>query len=676
MRIYLSLILYLVSSHAMAQETSNQFTKRFETDISVCDPEMGKVQVDVDRYGAVGSAINGFDAGHQHYDLFDDFPDQGYVKTVYEWMPFLCAKTAAGTASGTWLSNDEFNAETVIREENGEVFSEFTTNGVQVNLRYKLNCTVLEYCYTFTNVSDQVLQTVSITPYLDGDLYFGEGGLSNDYGATASGQHRILWTFDESIDPSFSSTNAFISISGLGMADDFLNSYEIGSFSDQRSRIANTDDGCHVLRNDINKREENIDVNHDHITDNGFDVTLALRYDIGPLSPGERSAELCYALQWGKDLCMDDDADEICLINDNCPDVASIDLTDDDQDGIGNICDDSNDLDHVLDVVDNCPFVSNTDQLNTDNDAFGDLCDDDDDGDGYLDVIDNCPLISNENQFNIDRDAFGNACDDNDDNDGHLDSTDNCPLISNEDQLNIDQDTFGDLCDDDDDNDGHLDGTDNCPLISNEDQLNIDQDAFGDLCDDDDDNDGHLDSTDNCPLISNEDQLNTDGVNDGGNACDDDDDDDMILDVLEDLNNDGVVDPNESSPILIDTDADSIPDSIEDADKDGMRDDGETHPNLADTDADGLNDGVEDSNQNGIVDLEETNPLEADHNQEQVDGGTEVKQDMNSLAEKIDQKDQGCDQNPKKNSIHLFWLFVMLMFLMKHLSVSSLKKKV
>jgi parallel beta-helix repeat protein len=142
---------------------------------------------------------------------------------------------------------------------------------------------------------------------------------------------------------------------------------------------------------------------------------------------------------------------------DNCPDMSNTDQADGDHDGTGDACDLDDDADGVFDVVDNCRSKSNVNQLDADGDDVGDVCD-------------NCPSVINTGQGNDDGDELGNACD-------------NCASIANPLQENADGDALGDVCDPDDDNDTINDALDNCPFHANVGQQNGDGDPFGDACD-------------------------------------------------------------------------------------------------------------------------------------------------------------------------------------------------
>jgi len=124
-------------------------------------------------------------------------------------------------------------------------------------------------------------------------------------------------------------------------------------------------------------------------------------------------------------------------------------FTDDDNDG-------------VLDKNDNCVGVPNPDQADNDQDGLGDVCDPDDDNDGVLDANDNCPFDANADQADFDFDVLGDVCDPDDDNDGVLDANDNCPFDANADQVDFDSDGLGDVCDDDVDGDGIANSADQC----------------------------------------------------------------------------------------------------------------------------------------------------------------------------------------------------------------------
>lgn len=328
---------------------------------SGCDPTLGSVQLGIDAFGATGSASGGSRAC---YDPADDLPDQGSVSTIFESAAFLCTESANGQVTGNWLdTGDTRNVPFDTVRIDDEVTSTFNMNGLAVEARLRLDCTVLEKCYRFTNTGDEFLPVLALTHYMDGDLYFGDGGLGNDYGATSQGSPKTLWEFDEGDNPEEPTT--FVGLYPLPGGGDLMQSWEIGQYSEQRRRIANHAFGCTTLLNNLNRggAGNNSDTDGDLITDSGYDVTLAMRFDLGPLNPGQSSQEFCFATQWGVGLpCSDEDADEVCVPQDNCATVPNPAQLDEDNDAVGDACD-------------NCPKMPNPDQADSDNDGQGDACD-------------------------------------------------------------------------------------------------------------------------------------------------------------------------------------------------------------------------------------------------------------------------------------------------------------
>ncbi len=215
--------------------------------------------------------------------------------------------------------------------------------------------------------------------------------------------------------------------------------------------------------------------------------------------------------------CLDDIPDDGL----SCDEINDPTASDNDGDGLPDVCDDDDDNDDIPDTDDPCPFIPN-DNADNDGDGLPDDCDDDDDNDGIPDDSDNCPFDANSDQADADDDSVGDVCDDvpdgDTDGDGVDDTVDNCPYHSNPLQVDSDGDGIGNHCD-------------NCPGLANPNQEDSDGDSVGDGCD-------------NCPLDFNSTQADVD--NDGlGDACD--------------ANNS--CDP--SDPIFVDTDGDEIGDACD-----------------------------------------------------------------------------------------------------------------
>ncbi|MBM4320482.1 MAG: hypothetical protein FJ125_11105, partial [Deltaproteobacteria bacterium] len=288
----------------------------------MCSPELGDLSLTIDSYGAFGSAVPS--AGDAFFD--PPPPEWRQAGTVFESMAFLCM-TKGGSTTGSWLrvgGDDIFDpfgggggaaaalGRADAEQQGSSVVSSFEVDDTLVELVSTLNCNTLTQCYTFTNNGNQVLNTLAITHYIDGDLYF-VGGFTNDYGSTIAGPPRVVYEFDQGDNPLSPST--YIGLSSTDPRDPFLTSWELGEYSESRTRISNTGRGCPVLLNGlVDSAHLSTDRNGDLVTDDGYDVTLSLRFDVGPLAPGETTVRpMCLDIRWGVGLpCGDPDEDGIC----------------------------------------------------------------------------------------------------------------------------------------------------------------------------------------------------------------------------------------------------------------------------------------------------------------------------------------------------------------------------
>lgn len=233
----------------------------------------------LDGFGGFGSASAGGDA---HFDAGD-----GARASVFEAMAhlrgagYLDADSLAlpQSAAGSWW-------------EGASVRASYVRGPFRFDLRSTLvDCSdrhagALVQEWTITNVSARD-QNLGFSVYVDGDLFF-EGDHRDDFGVRAE---DALWQFDQA---AVDAPATYLRLSSEAPQAPQVRR-EIGEYSDQRRRINRNE-----LLTDGLRRSTGADADRDDdgVTDSGFDVSMALGHEFGPVPPGAVRS-VTTRLEWG-----------------------------------------------------------------------------------------------------------------------------------------------------------------------------------------------------------------------------------------------------------------------------------------------------------------------------------------------------------------------------------------
>jgi hypothetical protein len=258
-----------------------------------------------------------------------------------------------------------------------------------------------------------------------------------------------------------------------------------------------------------------------------------------------------------------------------------------------------------------------------DGDKIGDNKDEDRDNDGWPNQLE-IDGLSNPNDANsvpadLDGDRIPDNLDSDKDGDGHDNDVDAFPFDPTE-WSDLDGDKIGDNKDEDRDNDGwpnqlEIDGLSN-PNDANSVPADLDGDRIPDNLDSDKDGDGHANEGDAFPADPTE-WSDLDGDTIGDNKDEDRDNDGWP----NQLEIDGLSNPNDKNSVPADLDGDRIPDNLDsDQDGDGVANDVDAFPEdrteSSDLDKDGIGDNKDpDIDGDGVSNVDEaaagTDPRDA-----------------------------------------------------------------